>query len=282
MSVPKYSHKTRNRIAILFALLSFFLLLTSSRMVAGIPEQIGLSIMSVLQQVFDTVGNFFSSTVTSITELRELQKKYQDLLKRTELLKVYERDYVQLKRENELLKEQLGLLETIQYEAIPARIIAKDPNNQFYAIILNKGIKDGIKRNMAVIAYQNGIEGLVGRIIEVSSHASIVLPIFESSSYIAARLSTSRYEGLVNGRGSDTSNLVMQCVRKSAKNEIQLGDIIVTSGFQSLYPPEIAIGRVKKIEEPKYVSSLEISVEPILDFSRIEYVFILKDVPKEK
>lgn len=251
-------------------------------MIAGVPEQIGLTMMSVLQQVFDTVGGFFSSTITSISELRELQKNYQDLLKRTELLKVYERDYVQLKRENELLKEQLGLLETIKYEAIPARIIAKDPNSQFYAIILNKGIKDGIKRNMAVIAYQNGIEGLVGRIIEVSPNASIVLPIFETTSYIAARLSSSRYEGLVNGKGSDTSNLIMQYVKKSAKNEIQLGDMIVTSGLQSLYPPEIAIGRVKKIDEPKYVSSLEITVEPILDFSRIEYVFILKDVPKEK
>lgn len=251
-------------------------------MIAGVPEQIGLSVMSVLQRIFDTVGGFFSSTITSIAELRELQKNYQDLLKRTELLKVYERDYVQLKRENELLKEQLGLLETITYEAIPARIIAKDPNSQFYAIILNKGIKDGIKRNMAVIAYQNGIEGLVGRIIEVSPNASIVLPVFESTSYIAARLSSSRYEGLVNGKGSDTSNLIMQYVRKSAKNEIQPGDMIVTSGLQSLYPPEIAIGRVIKIEEPKYVSSLEITVEPILDFSRIEYVFILKDVPKEK
>ncbi len=282
MSAPKSSFRTRNRIAIILALLSFFLLLTSSRMIAGVPEQIGLSVMSVLQRIFDTVGGFFSSTITSIAELRELQKNYQDLLKRTELLKVYERDYVQLKRENELLKEQLGLLETITYEAIPARIIAKDPNSQFYAIILNKGIKDGIKRNMAVIAYQNGIEGLVGRIIEVSPNASIVLPVFESTSYIAARLSSSRYEGLVNGKGSDTSNLIMQYVRKSAKNEIQPGDMIVTSGLQSLYPPEIAIGRVIKIEEPKYVSSLEITVEPILDFSRIEYVFILKDVPKEK
>lgn len=251
-------------------------------MLAGVPEKIGLSIMSILQQTFDTIGNFFSATITSIAELRDLQQKYNDLLKRTELLKVYERDYVQLKRENELLKEQLGLLEAMDYEAIPARIIAKDPNSQFYAIILNKGIKDGIKRNMAVIAYQNGIEGLVGRVIEVTLDASIVLPIFENTSYIAARLSTSRYEGLVNGKGSDTDNLIMQYVRKSAKNEIQYGDMVVTSGLQSLYPPEIAIGRVKKINEPKYVSSLEITIEPVLDFSRIEYVFILKDIPREK
>ena len=282
MNPTRQSGKARNRIAVFLVLISFFLLLTSSRLIAGIPEQVGLAVMSALQNVFDAVGNFFSSTVTSVSELRELQKKYQDLVKRTELLKVYERDYVQLKQENELLKEQLGLLETQTYESIPARIIAKDPNSQFYAIVINKGLKDGIQLNMTVIAYQNGVEGLVGRIIEVAQNSAIIIPVFDTASYVAARLSRSRYEGLVNGKGAENSLLVMQYVRKSAKADIQLGDLVVTSGLQSIYPPEIAIGRIKKIDEPNYVSSLEITIEPILDFSRLEYVFIVKTQAKKE
>jgi rod shape-determining protein MreC len=57
--------------------------------------------------------------------------------------------------------------------------------------------------------------------------------------------------------------------------DIQIGDMVVTSGLDSIYPPDIAIGRVKEIRTPKYGSSSLILLEPALDFSKIEYLFIL-------
>ena len=112
--------------------------------------------------------------------------------------------------------------------------------------------------------------------VEVGRGSSIVVPLYDSSSYIAARLATSRYEGLVTGKGSSDEPIVMKFVKKRAKDEIQFGDLVVTSGYESIYPPEISIGRVAKIRSLEYQTSIEVDLDPVLDFSRIEYLFVIK------
>ena len=70
---------------------------------------------------------------------------------------------------------------------------------------------------------------------------------------------------------------MMKYVKKSAKSDINIGDKVVTSGLDdlSLFPKNVPIGFVSKIEIFDYETSLELSVEPIIDFSRLEYVFVL-------
>ena len=135
---------------------------------------------------------------------------------------------------------------------------------------------------MPVIAFQEGIEGLVGRIVEVGAGTSKIVPIYDSKSFVATRLAGgSRTEGLVGGQGSPDDPLLMRFVKKRAKDEVQFGDLVVTTGFESLYPPEVAIGRVKKIRILDYQPSLDIELDPVLDFSRIEYVFVIKPQPTD-
>jgi rod shape-determining protein MreC len=188
-----------------------------------------------------------------------------------------ERGYNELKRENERLKEQLAFGEQVPLFKVAARIIAKDPENIYSTFMIDKGSVDGVKKNMPVIAYQNGMEGLVGRILEVGRYSSIVVPIFDSTSNIAARLERMRYEGLLSGVGTANDPLLLRYVKKRAKDEIQYGDLIVTAGYQSLYPRDIAIARVIKVDSNDYHASLEIEAEPVLEFSRLEYVFVIKN-----
>jgi rod shape-determining protein MreC len=84
----------------------------------------------------------------------------------------------------------------------------------------------------------------------------------------------SRYEGLAMGSGSDELPLVVQYVKKRAREEIQFGDLVITSGLQSLYPPGIKVGRVSKFGFLIILTSMELEIEPIIDFSRLEFVFI--------
>ncbi len=267
--------RRRNLVFILALGASLLILLISTNSLAGVPQRVGLSILSFFQKGFDAVGNFASGTLTSVSELRDLRARYRELVGRMEEYQNLERSLTDLKRENERLRSQLGYLDEARYRAASARIIAKDPGNLYSTFVIDKGMRDGLRKNLPVVAYQDGSEGLVGRVLEVGKASSIISPIFDSSAHISARLDRTRYEGLVSGGGSPDVPLTMRYIKKRAKDEIQYGDLVVTSGFQSLYPRDVIIGRVTRILSADYQTSLDIDVEPVLDFARLEYVFVV-------
>lgn len=256
-------------------------LIVSTRSLAGVPERVGLSVLSFFQRGFSSVSSFASDTVNSVATLRELQARHKELLARVEALSIVERSYSEIKRENDRLKEQLGYLTESRFRSISARIIARDPENVYSTIVVDKGIAHGIVKNQAVIAFQDGVEGLVGRVVEVSRASCLVSPIYDSGAYAAVRLERSRYEGLAVGSGSADEPMLVKYVKKRAKDEIQYGDLVVTSGLKSLYPAGISVGRVKGVRDLEYLTSLELDVEPVIDFGRLEYVFVLQETPDE-
>jgi len=260
----------------LFMAVSLITLVVSTRSMAGFPERVGLSVLSFLQRGFDGVGRFISETVNSISELRRLEQSHEALLSRVETLGNLEREYADLKRENDRLNEQPGFLSSAKYSSISAKIIAPDPENLYSTFVVNKGAANGVAKNQAVIAYQDGVEGLVGRVVEVGRSSCVVSPIYDSAAYVSVKLERSRYDGLAVGSGTAEAPLVIRYVKKRAKEEIQYGDLVVTSGLQSLYPPGIGVGRVTRLKDLDYLTSLELEMEPTIDFGRIEYVFIIR------
>jgi len=156
------------------------------------------------------------------------------------------------------------------------KIVAKDPGNIYSSLVIDKGSSKGLKKNQAVAAFQNGMEGLVGRILEARGGTSVVLPIFDQRFFVSARLSRTRAEGLVSGRGSPEALLEMKYLSRLNAAEIQVGDLVITSGLDSIYPEDLAIGRVKEIFLPEYSSSATLLLEPSLDFSKLEYLFVLE------
>jgi rod shape-determining protein MreC len=268
--------------SVLYLSLSIIILIISTQRLAGVPERIGFSIFSFFQKGFSAVGEFFAETINSVATLKELESSHKELLARVESLINIERSFSELKRENERLKEQLGFQHETKYSSISARIIAKDPENIYSTFMLDKGTSQGVVKNQAVIAYQNGVEGLVGRVLEVGRSSCIVSPIFDSTAFVAVRLERSRYDGLASGAGTLDEPIIIKYVKKRAKDEIQFGDLVVTSGLNSLYPEGITVGRVLAIRDLEYLTSLEIDIEPVIDFGRIEFVFIVhKDMQDE-
>jgi rod shape-determining protein MreC len=274
-NVTRILKKRQGGIFIILVGVSIVMLVLSTKMLTGFPERVGLSAASFFQTTFHSVGEFFSQTVNSIVELKELKKNYASALDKLEEYENIERGYAEVRDENLRLKEQLGFSREILYQKVTAEIIAKDPGNVYSTMVINKGIKDGVKKNFPIIAYQNGIQGLVGRVVEVGRSTSIIIPLYDSTSYVACRLEKSRYEGLVAGQNSSEKPLLMQYVKKSSKDEIQFGDLVVTSGLKDLYPRDIAVGRVKAMKVEEFKTSMELELEPIIDFSRLEYVFII-------
>lgn len=254
---------------------SLVILTVSTRSLVGVPEQLALTVLSTFQKGFTTVGVFFTDTAGSIVSLRRLQENYDELLKRVEDLGTLERSYSELKQENVRLREQLDYSIESNYTSTSARIIARDPSNLHLTFMINKGGLHGIRKNQAVVAFQDGFEGLIGRVVEVGRSSSMVAPIYDSTSFVAVRLERSRYDGLAVGLGSPDEPVLINYVKKRAKDEVQFGDMVVTSGLQSLYPPGIVVGRVRKVRDLDYLTSLELEMEPVIDFGRLEYVFVI-------
>lgn len=256
---------------------SLLCLTISTRSLEGLPESLGLTVFGFFQRGFSSIGSLVSDAVSSIEELRRLRENYIELSARLERYTNMERGIAELRDENKRLRQQLDLSQEIPYQRIAARIVAKDPENTYSTITIDKGFGEGIRKNMSVIAFQDGVEGLVGRVIEVGRGTSKIVPLYDTKSYIAARLSGgSRTEGLVGGQGSPEDPLLMRFVKKRAKDEIQFGDLVTTTGFESVYPPDIAVGRVRKVRVLDYQTSIDIELEPVIDFSRIDYVFVVR------
>jgi rod shape-determining protein MreC len=232
-----------------------------------------LSAQRVAGKTTESVKDGFGS----LRRLKELRVQYELALSKLNDYQGLEREVIELRRENQDLKTLLGLSSTLEYDHIPARIIAGDPSNLFDTMTIDKGTENDIRIGMVVTAFQDGFFGLLGKIVAVGTTSSQVRPVIDPENYVAARLERERFEGLVEGRGNDEGELIMRYVRKSAGELIAVNDVVVTSGMQSLYPSGLYLGRVTEVRSQEYSTSLELILKPVIDVTKTEYVFILKE-----
>lgn len=253
---------------------SFLLAFSSGKFVLNF-KQIGFSVLSTFEKGVHTVVDGVSNTVNAVSELRKLKKDYNELVIKLEHYEQMQRSNADITKENSRLKEQLDFSVSLEEKNIPAQIISRDLDNAFSYLTIDKGCVNGIKKNMPVIAYQNGNQGLVGKVIQVGTFTSQIMPIYNTNNIVSARIQNTRDLGLVNGFGSQDQPLLMQYIRKRVLEELSYGDIVVTSGENDNYMRDIPIGSISKITVLDYNSSLNIELTPIIDFSRLETVIVV-------
>lgn len=238
-------------------------------------KKIGFSIVSSVEKAVHYVVDGVSNTVGAVKELRQLRKDYNELVIKLEKYEELQRSNVDIRKENERLKEQLGFSVSMDEKNIPARIISRNLDNAYSYLTIDKGSVNGIKKNMPVVAFQHGNEGLVGKVVQVGTFTSQVMPIYNMDNIVSCRIQNTRDLGLVNGMGSQDKPIVMQYVRKRVLDELHYGDIVVTSGENDNYMRDIPIGTISKITVIDYNSSLNIELTPIIDFSRLENIVVV-------
>lgn len=238
-------------------------------------NKVGFTIFSSLEKGVNAVYTGVKDFVIAVQKTATLQKEYKEL---TEKLKDYEylqRNNTEIRKENERLKEQLEFRETLTTRNYVAQIIARDPDGLYSGITINKGSRHGIRKGMPVIAVQHGSVGVVGKIVTVGLGTSMIMPVYDLQCNISARIQNTRDIGIVSGNGTQESNLVMKYIKKRVLEELNYGDIVVTSGENNNYMRDIPIGTISKITVLDYDSSLAIELNPIIDFSRLETVIVV-------
>jgi rod shape-determining protein MreC len=208
------------------------------------------------------------NTVAMITSINDLSKENASL---KEQLEQKEADIVNLeavKSENEQLKKDLGFAQAnSQFQLIPATVMSYAPSGLYQAIILDKGERDGIKMDQAVVS--GGY--LVGKVKKVSDHSSEVWLLSNRNLVIPVTLSNSQTVGILKGsiRGLIVENIPLD-------TKVDIGESIATSSLEGVVPNGIAVGKVEEIISSKEEIFITLRISSPINASNLTTVFIIK------
>jgi rod shape-determining protein MreC len=176
-------------------------------------------------------------------------------------------------REAERLREMLQLRRDLPWATVAAEVIAREGAPWSRTITLDKGSAEDVRLNAAVIS----ATGVVGRVIAVGPHASRVQLILDGQAGVGVRIERSRVTGvLVAQPGMPTASigdLVLKYV--PSLGDVVVGDVVVTSGLDRLYPLGLVVGRVRSAARGSGLFR-EILVTPSAQFNTLEEVMVVR------
>lgn len=164
------------------------------------------------------------------------------------------------------MRALLGLRPHLPWTTTGAEVVAGSLSPDYRAITIDKGLGDGVRRDMPVI----NSAGVLGRVALPAGNTATVQLIIDRSAAVAVRIDRTRTEGIALGNGDGTLRLEYL----SATAEVTEGDTVVTAGIDGIYPQGLGVGRVERVQRagPAY---RQVVVRPFADFSRLETVLVL-------
>lgn len=172
---------------------------------------------------------------------------------------------------NARLESFLDFEEDVAYETAIADVVGREPTAWFQSIIINKGKTDGVSAGLPVMVP----EGIVGQVSGVSGHYAKVLLLIDRNSAVDTMVQRTRARGIVRGLSSSVCNFEFAL----HKADITIGDIVITSGLDGIFPKGLRVGRVSKIIRRSSGIFQEIEITPSVDFNRLEEVMVILDPP---
>lgn len=171
--------------------------------------------------------------------------------------------------ENNRLKELLKFQESVPYTMVTGRVVGKSDNSWSRTLILNAGSLSGVAKGMAVVRP----EGVVGKVLSVSPHYSLVQLLIDGNSAIPGLVQRTRAQGIVEGKITNLCRV--KYLDRLA--DVRMGDLVLSSGLGGVYPKGLVIGTVTSVQKKSYGLFQDVLVSPAVDFSRLEEAFVVKD-----
>jgi len=229
--------------------------------------RVGLSFVAPFQELVTRSVRFareiwehYFFLVSVYQENEELKKSLNDAIEKNN-------QWNELKLANDRLRNLLSFQKSLTNRVVAAEVIGKDPSVWFKTVIIDKGKADGLQKGLPVVLPQ----GIAGQAIEASDRYSKVMLIIDRNSAVDALVQRSRARGIIKGASAD------QCRFEFVlrKNDVQIGDTVVTSGFDGVYPKGLRIGHVSDLSERSSDIFYEITVTPFVDFEKLEEVLVI-------
>ena len=191
---------------------------------------------------------------------------------------------LQLEREVQVLTEQVlkqtkdsSAIERMQssvmkgLDMIPAKVVSSSLDKANNFITIDKGSADGVKKDMGVVCGT----GVVGIVYLTSEHYSVLIPVLSAQSNISCTIRGRGYFGYLHWNGGSPEYAYVDDIPRHA--HFRLGDYIVTSGYSSVFPPGIIVGRIKHVYNSYNGLSYRLKITLSTDFTRLRDVCVIND-----
>ena len=180
----------------------------------------------------------------------------------------------ELKLSNVRLRSLLKFKEAMTNQVLAAEVIGKDPSPWYKTIIIDKGKNDGVQKGMTVVVP----EGIVGQIMHVAADYAKVLLIIDPNSAVDALVQRTRARGIIKGESAG------QCLFEYVlrKQEVTVGDRVVSTGLDGIYPKGLSVGHVSSVVRRGAGIFQEVTVTPFVDFEKLEEVLIVFTPSKQQ
>ncbi len=157
---------------------------------------------------------------------------------------------------------------------IPAQVVSNSIRDRENYITINRGLADGVQNEMGVVCGT----GVVGIVYQAGQHYSLVLPVLNSRSSISCRLHDTEYFGYMKWNGGSPLLAFIDDIPRHAK--IKVGEMVETSGFSSVFPAGIFVGKVRRILNSDDGLSYKLEIGLSTDFARLRNVSVIKGNPQ--
>jgi rod shape-determining protein MreC len=262
----------RQRTAVLFiAVMLGHIILISAQVNsrAGVPllEVVTFGTFAEVQRGAAGFTGGFRNFWNAYVNLRGARAENERLKKELGALQVqFQQERARAERASQL-ERLLGFKNDLKIETLPAGVIGAGATNEFRVITIDRGTRNGVVTNMPVIAPT----GVVGRVVTATGHASKVQLLIDRNAAAGALVERTRAQGIIVGAGE---NIVrMDFVPATA--DVKVGDTIVTSGIDGIYPKGFIIGYVDSVGNGNGIYKA-VRVRPSADFNRLEEVLVVK------
>jgi rod shape-determining protein MreC len=215
----------------------------------------------------DAVVSSVTGAAASYVDLRHARQENAELREKVDQLTAERNAAFEQAADLRLLRSQLALPTRPEYRELAANVIARDASIWYRRLIIDRGTLDGVKRDMPVAT----AVGVVGRVISVGLNFAMVQVITDKHAGVGSMLQSSRAMGEVRGLDSDRCELK----NVSSSVNVQIGESIVTTGLDRIYPKGLLVGTVERIEADPNAPWHKLIVKPAAPVDRVEHVFVL-------
>ena len=226
-----------------------------------------LDVAAPVQKVLAMPVDFVRETFIDYVDLLMVREENSELRARVAAL---DEEHLQLREAlvaSGRLQRIAEMRDAFETPMLPSELVGVDASPWFRSALVDRGQVDGVRAGMPVISEQ----GLVGLVRATSTTAARTMLVVDRQSAIDGTVQRSRTRGLVRGRGTD--QLEFEFVARG--HDVEVGDLVMTSGLGGVYPKGLRMGEVVEILDPGSQLMQTALIEPAVDFGRLEQVFVM-------
>lgn len=232
------------------------------------------------QKGIGEAGTWLTKRSDELASLRDVMAENEALQTQIDKLTIENSNLIQDKYELSKLRELYELDEKYtEYEKVGARVIGKDPGNWFSVFLIDKGSRDGIEKNMNVMAGS----GLVGIVTQVGENWATVRSVIDDASNISGMvLSTSDRLVVTGDLQLIESGVIKFAQLNDEDGNVVEGDQVVTSNVSDKFLPGITIGYISEINTDSNNLTKSGTITPVVDFEHLDVVLVIKDQKQQQ